>query len=77
MEPTMIEIVFAGCLLSLSFGCPFWIAALADHPKKSLKIFALIGAQIILLTICNRYLPPKNIEHFFTPAPHTEKLTTA
>jgi hypothetical protein len=74
----MIEIVFAACLLSLCFGCPFWLAALADaNPRKRIKIVALIAVQIILLAICDRYLPPKSIEHFFAPVPHTAKLTTA
>jgi hypothetical protein len=73
----MIEIAYAGCLLSLCFGCPLWLAALADpNPRKRIKVVALIAVQIILLAVCDRYLPPKSVEHFFTPVAHTAKLTT-
>ena len=70
----MIESLFAGCLLSLSFGCPLWLSALRDS-KKRLKILALIGVQIFLLAVCGHYLPPKSFEQF-APATHNEKRIT-
>jgi len=71
----MIESLFAACLLSLCFGCPLWLTALADT-RKRLRILALIGVQAILLAICGHYLSPKSYKRLFAPISHTEKLTT-